>query len=176
MIEDEARDFFDRTPILPGHVRVLVQLGDRQHFVEMPAAQIRPDLLDYERRQPKGKKLKRYTDQSCERVTLSMMAADIKGDAYEVCIGALWLIFRRKNEKANAYEATKCLAETMDQHDACWIIIVGDETVDLRSLQFIIAAPHWSPNRPDPEIDMTPRHAPLGIYGDRAQRADRSLH
>src|SRR4051794_9762171 len=103
MTEDEARDFFDRTPILPRHVRVLTQLGERWHWIELPAAQIRPDLLIYEQRQPRGKKLKRYTDQSCEQVTLNMMAADIRGDAYEVCIGALWLVFRRKNEKLNSH-------------------------------------------------------------------------
>jgi hypothetical protein len=176
MTEAEARDFFDRTPILPRCVRVLVQLGTKWHWHEMPAAQIRPDLLAYEQRQPKGKKLKRYTDQSCERVTLSMMAADIRDDAYEVCVGALWLVFRRKNEKAHAYEATKCLADAMHEHDAAWIIVIGDETAELRSLQFIIAAPHWSPNRPDPEIDLTPRRTSCGIYGDRVRVAEKQLH
>lgn len=175
MIKDEAREYFDRTPILPGHVRVLVQLGERQHFVEMPSAQIRPDLLAYERRQPKGKKLKRYSDQSCEKVTLNMMAADVREDAFDVCIGALWLVFRRKNEKLNAYEATKCLADAMHEHDACWIIVICDEVVDLQSLQFIIAAPHWSPSRPDPEIDMTPKISNATFCGDRA-RADKAMH
>jgi hypothetical protein len=175
MTEAEARDFFDRTPILPRHVRVLTQLGAKWHWHELPVGQLWPDMLSFERRQPTGKKLKRYSDQSCERVTLSMMAADIRDDAYEVCIGALWLVFRRKNEKANNYEATKCLAETMDQCDSCWIIIIGDEIAELRSLQFIIAAPHWSPNRPDPEINLTPRHASCGIYGSRARQSE-SLH
>jgi hypothetical protein len=175
MTEAEAREFFDCTPIMPRCVRVLVQLGTKWHWIELPIGQIWPSMLSYERRQPKGKGLKRYTDQSCERVSLAMMAADIRGDAVEVCIGALWLVFRRKNEKLNAYEATKCLAETMDQYDSCWIIIIGDETVDLRSLQFIVAAPHWSPNKPDPEIDLTPRLTSCGIYGDRVRVAER-LH
>jgi hypothetical protein len=172
MTEAEARDFFDRTPILPRCVRVLVQIGTKWHWTEMPVGQIWPQMLAFERQRPKGKGLKRYSDQSCERVTLDIMAADIRGDAHTVCVGALWLMFRRKNEKANAYEATKGLASAMDEHDAVWIIVTGNEVVALESLEFIIAAPHWNPSTPDPEINMTPKQVSCGIYGSRIRQGD----
>jgi|tagenome__1003787_1003787.scaffolds.fasta_scaffold20793502_2 hypothetical protein len=35
-----ARDHFDRTPILPGHSRVLVQAGIDWYWHELPAAEI----------------------------------------------------------------------------------------------------------------------------------------
>jgi hypothetical protein len=78
-------------------------------------------------------------------------------------------------EKANNYEATRGLASAMHEHDAVWIIVIGNEVVALESLEFIIAAPHWNPSTPDPEINMTPKQVSCGIYGSRIRQGD-SLH
>ena len=49
-----ARDHFDRTPIAPDNVRVLAQLGERWHWMELPAVQIWPAIQAFEREQPQG--------------------------------------------------------------------------------------------------------------------------
>jgi hypothetical protein len=180
MIESEtmkaAIRYFDQVPILPGHVRVLVQSGAEWYWTELPAAKIWDELEAFEKAQLKSLRPKRYTELGCQKVSVIMMSAGGRGDSYEVCMASLWLLFRRPREKANRYEAMAHLAALMDTYGSAWIVTVCSDLAELDTMRFHTTHGDWHPVTNDVGIDLTPIRADLGIYSDRVQRADRPLH
>ena len=171
----KAAEHFERTPIAPECIRVLVQLGERWHWMEMPVGGIWPAMLAFEKEQPKGKKLRRHTDIGTQRASLVMMAADIRNDSEEVCISACWMTFRRRREKESGFEALKCLADAMNEHGAVWLVATGSELAEPESLDFSIMAPWWVPLQPNDAIDMSPKTSEKNIY-DRPMKSVTGHH
>jgi len=105
MTESETKQsalaHFDRTPIAPHHVRVLVQSGVEWYWHEMPAGEVFEALKAFERAQLNSLRPKPYTELGCQKVSVLLMSSCGRGDDYEACMASLWLLFRRPNEKAN---------------------------------------------------------------------------
>jgi hypothetical protein len=180
MTESETKQaalaHFDRTPILPGHVRVLVQSGTEWYWHELPAGEIWSNLEAFEKSQLRSLRPKRYSELGCQKVSVLLMSAGGRGDDYEACMASLWLLFRRPREKANRHEAKAHLAKLMDDYGAAWIVTVCSDLAELDTMRFHTAHGDWNPLTNDVGIDLTPIRADLGIYGDRVQRPDRPLH
>jgi hypothetical protein len=179
MTESETKQsalaHFDRTPILPGHVRVLVQSGVEWYWHELPAGEIFSALKAFEKSQLKSLRPKRYTELGCQKVSVLLMSAGGRGDSYEVCMASLWLLFRRPREKANRHEAMVHLASLMDTYGSAWIVTICSDLAELDTMRFHTAYGDWHPTTNDVGIDLTPMRANLGIYGDRV-RPDKPLH
>src|SRR4051812_19629721 len=147
MTEAEALTYFDRTPIAPNHVRVLVQSGVEWYWHEMPAAEIWSNLAAFERSQLKSLRPKRYTELGCQKVSVLLMSAGGRGDDYEACMASLWLLFRRPREKANRHEALAHLAKLMDDYSSAWIVTVCSDLAELDTMRFHTAHGDWNPTR-----------------------------
>ena len=171
----EALAHFDRTPIAPNHVRVLVQSGAEWYWHEMPAAEVFEALKAFERAQLKSLRPKRYTELGCQKVSVLLMSACGRGDDYEACMASLWLLFRRPNEKANRHEAMVHFATLMDTFGSAWIVTICSDLAELDTMRFHTAHGDWHPTTNDVGIDLTPMMSDLGIYGDRV-RPDRAVH
>src|SRR4051812_4713940 len=133
MIDQTAIAYFDRTPIVPGCVRILVQVGDQWLWHEMPAGEILPSIDMFERTQPRILRPKRYTLRGCQTVSVLMATAARRDDHYEVCMSSLWLLFRRPNELKNRHEAKAHLAKLMDDYGSAWIVTICSDLAELDS-------------------------------------------
>src|SRR3954447_8925843 len=103
--KQSALAHFNRTPILPGYVRVLVQSGVEWYWHELPADELWTSLEAFEKSQLKSLRPRRYTELGCQKVSVLMMAAGGRGDDYDACMASLWLLFRRPSELKNRHEA-----------------------------------------------------------------------
>ena len=166
---------FDRTPIAPGHVRVLVQSGVDWYWHEMHAGEVFDALRAFERSQLKSLRPKRYTQLGCQKVSVLMMSAGGRGDDYEVCMASLWLLFRRPREKANRHEAKAHLAALMDIYGSAWIVTVCNDLAELDSMRFYTVYGDWNPPTNDVGVNLAPMRADLGLY-ERHWGPDRSSH
>lgn len=175
MTNADASAHFERTPVAPGCVRILVQLGEQWHWTEMPVGDIWPAMIAFERAQIPSMKLTRYSDIGCAKASVLMLGACDRGDSYEVCVASLWLTLRRRREKANQHEAKMFLANVMAESGGAWIVTISDEIADLTSMTFHVVHPDWRPGHPDIRIDLTPRQARSSIY-DKALRSGGAYH
>jgi hypothetical protein len=171
-----ALRYFDQVPIMPEHVRVLVQAGLDWHWHEMPARKLWTFLETFEKSQPKSLRPHRYTDSGCQKVSILLAAASRRGDNYEVCVSSLWLLFRRPRERDNRHEAKAHLAALMSDYGSAWIVTVCSDLADLDTMQFYTTHGDWHPTTNDPEIDLTPMRAdlPRPPHGNRVP--DRPVH
>jgi hypothetical protein len=179
MTESETKQsalaHFDRTPIAPGHVRVLVQSGADWYWHELPAGEVFGALEAFEKAQLKSLRPKRYTELGCQKVSVLLMSAGGRGDSYEACMASLWLLFRRPNELENRHEAKAHLAKLMDDYGSAWIVTVCSDLAELETMRFHTAHGDWNPTTNDVGIDMIPMRANLGLY-EWHFGPDRSLH
>jgi len=166
---------FDRTPIAPWHVRVLVQSGVEWYWHELSADKLWTSLEAFEKSQLRSLRPKRYTELGCQKVSVLMMAAGGRGDDYDACMASLWLLFRRPREKTNRHEALAHLAALMDDYGSAWIVTICSDLAELDTMRFHTTYGDWNPTTNDVGIDLTPIQGSLGIYGDRV-RPERALH
>lgn len=170
-----ATEHFERTPVAPGCVRVLVQIGEQWHWTEMRVGDIWPAMVVFERTQIPSMRPTRYSDIGCAKAAILMLAAADRNDSYEVCVASLWLTLRRRREKANRHEAKMFLANGMSEFGGAWIVTISDDIADLASMDFYVVHPDWRPGHPDISIDLAPRKARPSIY-DKALRSGGAYH
>lgn len=169
-----ATDHFERTPVAPGCIRILVQLGEQWHWHEMPVGDIWSAMVAFEKAQIPSMKLRRYSDIGCAKASVLMLAAADRGDSYEVSVASLWMVLRRREEQVSGHKTKLVLADIMSSCGGAWIITVADEIAEPMSMDFYVLHPDWRPGHPDLDVDLTPRITKPSIYD--ISRQGRAYH